>query len=149
MIKVVFAVTEVGDTAAAGDYFTALELGTALQQRFGWQVEYRPKGESWYKVEEAHLLIVMLAEYELPLIQQSSLNLIKIGWARNWFEKWAGLPWLDQYDLMLASSISGMRYLSERSGKLASLLRIATNPERFPGKGPSQKPRWDIVFTGS
>ncbi len=39
LIKLAFAVTEVGPEAAASDYFTALEFGTALESRFGWQVE--------------------------------------------------------------------------------------------------------------
>jgi hypothetical protein len=43
-----FAVTETGPEAAAGDYFTAIELGAALQARFGWQIDYRSKGEGWY-----------------------------------------------------------------------------------------------------
>ncbi len=44
-IRLAFAVTETGPDAAAGDYFTALELGSALQARFGWQIDYRPKAE--------------------------------------------------------------------------------------------------------
>lgn len=148
-MRLVFAVTEVGENAAAGDYFTALELGSALQLRFGWQVEYRPKGESWYRLTDVDLLGVMLPEYDLSQIQEHRPDLLTIGWARNWFEHWASLPWLYQYDLVLASSIAGMRHLSEHSGRLAGLLRIATNSQRFPFRAPNRAVQWELVFTGS
>jgi len=83
-ITLAFAVTETGPDAAAGDYFTALELGAALQARFGWQIEYRSKdegGEGWYDLAGVDLLVVMVEEFELPSIRNASPHLVTIAWA--------------------------------------------------------------------
>lgn len=149
--RLAFAVTEAGPEAAAGDYFTALELGTALQARFGWHIEYRSKndeGEGWYDLAGIDLLVVMVEEYELPAIRNASLHLVTIAWARNWFERWCYHPWVADYDLHLASSRQAADFMSQRTGKLARLLRIATNPGRFNTDGRPARPTLDYVFTG-
>lgn len=149
MIKVTFAVTEVGADASAGDYFTALELGQALQDRFGWKTDYRSKGDNWYDLSDADILIVMVDEYELPSIVNSKSKLVAIAWARNWFERWSKQPWIGDYDLLLASSELAVEFLSKRVRKRARLFRIATNPQRF-ALGRREKPHsLDFVFTGS
>jgi len=148
MIRVAVAVTEVGPAAAAGDFFTALELGTALTERFGWQVEYRPR-EAWYDLRGVQLLLVLLPDYELGKIQGAESDLVRLGWARNWFEAWGTLPWLKEYDRVLASSVAGLRFLSEQSGRLGTLFRIATNPDRFGLARQRSSPKWEVVFTGS
>lgn len=147
-IKLAFAVTETGLEAAAGDYFTALELGAALQVRFGWQVEYRAKGAGWYDLAGVDLLVVMVDEYELPAIRQASPHLVTLAWARNWFERWCGHPWIAGYDLHLASSRRATDFMSRRIGKWVRLLRIATNPGRFNTEGRPGRPALDYVFTG-
>lgn len=150
-IRLAFAVTETGPDAAAGDYFTALELGTALQARFGWQIEYHPKGdggEGWYDLAGVDLLVVMVEEYELPAIRNASPHLVTIAWARNWFERWCDHPWVADYDLHLASSRQAADFMSQRTGKLARLLRIAANPERLNTDGRPARPTLDYVFTG-
>ena len=148
-IKVVFAVTETGPEAAAGDYFTALELGTALEARYGWQVDYFPKGDSWYDLAGVDVLITMVDEYELPLIRHAAPSLITIAWARNWFERWCDRPWIGDYSLLLASSRQAISYMSQRTGKLTRLLRIATNPARFNANQRGPTPEMHYVFTGS
>lgn len=150
-IRLAFAVTETGPEAAAGDYFTALELATALQARFGWQIEYRPKGdggEGWYDLAGVDLLVVMVEEYELPAIRNASPHLITIAWARNWFDRWCYNHWVTDYDLLLASSRQAADFMSQRTGKLARPLRIATNPARFNIDGRPARPTLDYVFTG-
>jgi glycosyltransferase involved in cell wall biosynthesis len=150
-ITLAFAVTETGPEAAAGDYFTALELGMALQARFGWQIEYRAKDEGsagWYDLLGVDLLVVMVEEYELPAIRQASPHLVTIAWARNWFERWCEHPWIADYDLHLASSRRAADFMSQRTGKLARLLRIATYPARFNTEGRPARPTLDYVFTG-
>lgn len=150
-ITLAFAVTETGPDAAAGDYFTALELGAALQARFGWQIEYRSKdegGEGWYDLAGVDLLVVMVEEFELPSIRNASPHLVTIAWARNWFERWCEHAWLADYDLLLASSRRAANFMSQRTDKRARLLRIATNPGRFDIEGRLVRPTLDYVFTG-
>ncbi|MBS0368538.1 MAG: glycosyltransferase family 1 protein [Proteobacteria bacterium] len=147
-LKVVFAVSEQGVQAAAGDVFTAQELGAALARRNGWAIEYRPLGESWYDLRGVDVLIAMREDYDLRAIRGAAVNLIKVAWARNWFERWCEQPWAREYDLLLASSRLAAQFMAERLGKLPRLLRIATNPERF-ASSHSATPALDYVFTGS
>jgi GT2 family glycosyltransferase len=149
-IRLAFAVTETGPEAAAGDYFTALELGTVLQARLGWHIEYRSKreGSGWYDLTGVDMLVVMVWEYELPAICNSSPHLLTIAWARNSFYFWCDQPWIADYDLHLASSRSATDFMSQRTGKLARLLRIATNPARFNTEVRPICTALDYVFTG-
>jgi hypothetical protein len=150
-IRVAFAVTETGPEAAAGDYFTALEFGTALQARFGWQIEYRSCGASgggWYNLAGVDLLVAMVDQYELPAIWGAAPHLVTVAWARNWFERWCAYRWIADYDLHLASSSQAAAFVSQRTGKLARVLRIATNPMRFRAEQRPSQPTLDYVFTG-
>lgn len=144
-----FAVTKSGAGAVAGDYFTALELGLALSSRYGWNAIYLPRGESWYDLTGIDVLVVMLHDFDLRNIREAKPNLVTIGWARNWFESWCENPAVSDYDLLLASSLKAARFMSERTGKLVHVMRIATNPKRFDFNLRSILPTWDIVFTGS
>lgn len=149
LFTVAFAVTETGPSAGAGDYFTALELGSALNERFGWQVQYRSKGNDWYQLAGVDLLIVMVDEFEVHATQNAPDHLLTVAWARNWFDKWCTHPWASRYDLHFASSQQAVDFMSQQIGKRARLLRIATNPRRFNSSHRSDAPELDYVFTGS
>jgi hypothetical protein len=148
-LRVAFAVTEVGEDAAAGDLFTAMELGAALAQRFGWQVDYRPCGDAWYGLAGVDVVVAMVDDFDPRCIHGSHPGLVKLAWARNWFERWCEREWSGSFDLYLASSQLSARYISGRLGKLASVLRIGTNPQRFNVEGRQPVPTLDYVFTGS
>ena len=146
-MKITFAVTEIGPLAAAGDYFTALELGHALTQRFGWVTEYLPEA-SWYEKNDTDVLVSMLDHFD-PRLLANRLEIKTVAWARNWFDRWAERPWLSDFDLLLSSSRRGARLMSEHANKLCSVFRIATNPERFDFSNRKSIPALDYVFTGS
>ncbi len=148
-LRLAFAVTETGDAAAAGDLFTAMEFGAALADRFGWQVDYRPQGEAWYDLAGVDMVIAMVDDFDPRCIHGSPPGLIKIAWARNWFERWCERDWLGAFNFYLASSQLSARYVSSRAGKLAHMLRIGTNPQRFNVEGRPSVPTLDYVFTGS
>jgi hypothetical protein len=148
-LRVVFAVTEVGEDAAAGDLFTAMELGAALAKRFGWQVDYRPQGDAWYALAGVDVVIAMVDDFDPRCIHGSHPGLVKVAWARNWFERWCERAWFGAFDLCLASSQLSARYVSSQLGKLANILRIGTNPQRFTSDNRPQVPSLDYVFTGS
>jgi hypothetical protein len=148
-MKILFAVSETGPEAAAGDYFTALELGQALADRFGWDVTYRPHGEGWYELAGFDLLIALREDYDLRAVRNAQPGLVKIAWARNWFERWCEQTLLPVFDVLLASSRQSAGFISQRVGKRAGVLRIATNPERFNTLERPVQPALDFVFTGS
>jgi GT2 family glycosyltransferase len=148
-LRLAFAVTETGDDAAAGDLFTAMELGAALARRFGWHIDYLPQGPGWYALAGVDVVVAMVDEFDPRRIHGHHARLVRVAWARNWFERWCDRPWAGSYDLYLASSQRSARYLSERTGSLARLLRIATNPQRFHADSRPAEPPLDYVFTGS
>lgn len=150
-LKVAFVVTECGEDASAGDYFTALELGEGFK-KLGWNITFlsRRGSEDWYIVEEdVDVVISMLDAYD-PRKIKSSKSLIKIAWSRNWFERWLSHPGFLDYDIVFASSKMACKYIKDKSGIKPFLLHIATNPARFNGIVPQRKEYVnDYCFTGS
>lgn len=149
-MTVAFAVTEANELAAAGDYFTAKELGTFLKN-FGWNVTYleRKRGD-WYDIpQEVDVLIVMLHNYDISRIK-AKRNILKIVWMRNWFEKFAEDVTLHKYDIVLTSSAASAEYIYSNTGINPIVFPIAGNHERFNGEGgrnPAMES--DYCFTGS
>ena len=97
-----FAVTEAGENVSAGDYFTAMEYGEAMKRR-GWEITFlQRKGQKdWYEVDEdVNLVISLLDAYDVRKIKCNNKNLITIAWARNWFERWASQPYINNEMIM-------------------------------------------------
>ncbi|MGB3509520.1 MAG: tetratricopeptide repeat protein, partial [Microcoleaceae cyanobacterium] len=126
-----FAVTEADMAASAGDYFTAVELGEQLVKQFGWDVYYLSEGEEWYDMTRLDVIVVMRHDYELERIENAKPSLIKVAWARNWFEVWASQKMAGDYDCFWCSSQKSADYIQEKLSKSTTVVRIATNDERF------------------
>lgn len=151
-LKVAFAVTECGENASAGDYFTAVELGEGLK-KLGWEIIFlsRKGPENWYDIgEDVDVLISMLDVYNPQKIKSSSKSLIKVAWLRNWFNRWISSPGFADYDIIFASSKTACNHIKDKSGREALLLPIATNSTRF-NDNISQNEEYlsDYCFTGS
>ena len=144
--KIAFAVTEVGPDASAGDYFTAMELGTSLRKLFRWEVVWLPK-EDWYKVGDANAIVAMTDHYDPTLLGAAATNLIKICWMRNWFDRWAAKPFFPMWDIRLISSKRAADYIREKHGFSSTILPLATNNTRFRPREVEKL--YDYVFTGS
>ncbi|MGV6818334.1 MAG: glycosyltransferase family protein [Thiotrichales bacterium] len=150
-MKVAFAVTEAGDNSSAGDYFTAMELATEFQ-RLGWEVSYLCRKEhNWYSVgSDIDLLISMLDSYDLTKMHSGRKQPVTIAWARNWFDRWANNPSIQDFTFVFASSETSRKFLEDKTGRSAFLLPIATNPERFSQSQPENADyACDYCFTGS
>ncbi|MGK7919537.1 MAG: tetratricopeptide repeat protein, partial [Trichodesmium sp.] len=126
-----FAVTEADMAASAGDYFTAVELGEQLVKEFGWDVYYISEGEDWYDMTRLDVIVVMRHDYDLERIENAKPSLVKVAWARNWFEIWASQKSAGDYDCFWCSSQKSADYIQEKLFKPATVIRIATNEERF------------------
>ena len=145
---VAFAVTSNRANTAAGDYFTARELGEALERRFGWHVRYLPMGPAWYDCDGVDAVIAMRDDYD-PTRIRAPHPVLSIGWIRAWFHRWLERPGFHAFDILTASSDSGATLVAERSQRPVSVLRIATNPMRFlPGDAVAGF-QSDVVFTGN
>lgn len=143
-----FAVTEVGEHASAGDYFTAIEMGNAIQKMLGWRVSYIPKDE-WINLANIDIIVAMTDNYDPSKIVQRHPALILVAWARNWFNRWCERPWADLYDVYFASSETGAAYINKQLGIQSRILRIATNPDRFESTKEASEKSLDFCFTGS
>lgn len=144
--KLAFAVTEVGPDVAAGDYFTALELGAALRKLMRWEVVWLPR-DQWYETGDANALIAMTDHYDPTRLGAKAANLVKICWMRNWFDRWAGKPHFNLWDIRLCSSQQAADHIKSTYGFACQVLRIAANHVRFRPR-PEEK-LYDYVFTGS
>lgn len=151
-MHIAFIVTENGNPAYSGDYFTALELGEGLK-RFGWQISFISKNglDYWYEVDESvDVLICLLDRYNPRRIISSNKSLIKVAWPRNWFDRWVSNPGFSDYDMVFATSKISMQYIEEKSNKKPYLLPIATNVSRFNSNIPlKEEYSSDYCFTGS
>ncbi len=151
-LKVAFAVTESGENASAGDYFTALEFGEGLK-KLGWNVTFlsRRGPGNWYEVkEDVDILISLLDVYDPRKVKCNNKSLIKIAWPRNWFDKWVSNSGFSDYDIVFAPSETSCNYIKEKSGKEALLFPLATNTDRFNDSiTPREEYSCDYCFTGS
>ena len=105
-LKVALVVSETGEDASAGDYFTASELGECFL-KLGWEVTYLSragKGNWYYVPEDINILISFLEVYDPGKIRCSNESLIKVAWARNWFARWVNNPSIKKFHLIFASS---------------------------------------------
>lgn len=151
-LKVAMVVTEVGEDASAGDYFTASELALCLKE-FGWDVSYQVRSGpgNWYHVPgDVDVLLSFLEVYDPGKVMCSNQSLIKIAWARNWFERWVNNPSIRKFDLVFVSSLTAGNYIEKKTGIETYLLPIATNPLRFKEDiPPKEEYQSDYCFTGS
>ncbi|MBF0122420.1 MAG: glycosyltransferase [Candidatus Omnitrophica bacterium] len=149
--KIGFAVTDARDNAAAGDYFTAMELAKELQRLSSCKIIFLEKraGEKWYDVNGLDVLIVMRDDYDLRRLMNRSPQLYIVAWARNWVDRWAGYPWAGDYHDYWASSEIAANFLSTRLARPVEVVPIATNFSHFSAGQLVKDLKSDYCFTGS
>jgi O-antigen biosynthesis protein len=148
-LTVAFAVTEATPTTAAGDFFSASELGEACAKEFGWKTRYLSRKDDWYDLTEVDVLVVLLDRYELSKMRGAKPDLVKVAWLRNWFERWVSRPDFEAYDLFLCSSAKSAQWLQETQRKPAWVFPLATNPDRFSRGQLDSSLSSDYCFTGN
>jgi GT2 family glycosyltransferase/spore maturation protein CgeB len=131
-----------------GDWYTAHEMGDALEAR-GWRVSYaqRKKGD-WYRLPESlDYLFVLIDQYDISKVPP---GVTTIAWIRNWTDRWLSHPWFEDYDVVLASSAISKEIVERESNqKVSALMPIAANPKRFARAPVNDTSRNDYVFTGN
>jgi len=150
-LTVAFVVTECGEGAVAGDYFTALGLAGVFES-FGWDVRFLSQDSGrWYFVDDdVDVLVSLLDRYDLSRVVCGNGLLVKVAWLRNWFERWVGRPYFMMYDLVLCSSSLACDFVSDATGKESILFPIATDTDMFNEEVKSSDEfSCDYCFTGS
>ena len=144
---IAFAVSEASPTTVAGDFYTAYELARELANEVDATIVFLEEEHNWYDVRDIDVLIAMTHNYDLSSIRRPKQSLVTVGWARNWFSDWMK-PRRHEFDFVLSSSAKGAEAMRKALGHPASVLRIATCPQRFY-PDPAVTKTVDYVFTGS
>jgi spore maturation protein CgeB/GT2 family glycosyltransferase len=134
-------------SAGYGDWYTAHELGAALEG-LGWRVSYLERhAYRWYEPDPSiEAVIVLLESCDIRRLPR---RLVTLAWIRNWAERWLSQPWFDEFDLVFASSARIAQLVRDRSAKVASVLPIATNTDRFHPQPADPTLDCDVLFVGS
>ena len=144
---VAITVTSHDPEAGFGDWYTGHELGDALVA-IGWRVTYLERAaEGWYDPDPSvEAVIVLLDTVDIRRLPRS---VVTMAWARSWPERWLDRPWFDEFDLVFASSERIAAQVREGSAKVATLLPIASNPDRFGHAVPDPDLACDVLFVGN
>ena len=150
-VRVAFIVTENSAETMAGDYFTALELGEALSSEFDVEcvfIEHNSE-DLERNLVGVDVLIAMRDDFDPNRIKSFEPGMIRVAWVRNWFERFAQRPFLEDFDDIWASSELGAEVISEATGRNVDVVSIATNPIRFKKGEKDPALACDYCFTGS
>lgn len=147
-LRIAFAVTETGDQAEAGDYFTALELARELAKYTQVEPVFLSERNDWYHAEHIHVLVVMRHDFDLRSLRQARGDLLTVAWMRNHFEAWEKQQCFVGYDLYASSSRRHAEGLTQK-GFPCAVLPIATTPETMTGAQPCEEFACHVAFNGS
>jgi glycosyltransferase involved in cell wall biosynthesis len=140
-------VTESDPAAGYGDLHPATEHAAALAA-LGHRVELLEiAGGGWRK--RAHEIDVLISLHDRLDLGDVPDRVVTAAWVRNWTDRWIGRPWFAAYEAVFASSQASVELIAEESGVEASLLPLATNPERFKPLPAVPDLRADLMFAGN
>lgn len=151
-MHVCFITTEASNSTAAGDFFTAKELGASLEKK-GIKTSYigvRNTPKPYDISNDVDVVISMIDGYDISQI--SNKKPITIAWCRNWFERWASHAYFRDFDIILSNSESAQQYFKDEHLIDSYLFKIATNSDRFTKKmnlDAITEYQSDICFTGN
>ena len=110
-------VTTLDPTAGRGDLFVGLQLHEALKT--AGLSSCLVSAENWYKGHRlSKTIIVMHPTFNLWEVEGYADKRL-IGWARNSFEMWAGMPFLPLFERVFASSSLAAHYLKRFSSNIS------------------------------
>ena len=130
-----------------GDWYTAHEMGDALEDD-GWRVTYiERKGDRWYSLPgDVDYVLSLMDPFDLRKVPS---HVVTIAWIRNWTDRWLERPWFDRIDVLLTSSQGSAELVEERTGRPSIRFPLATNPDRFAPMPSRPEYEADYVFTGN
>lgn len=143
-----FIVTDAGSNTSAGDYYTALELGRAMQAIAPVHLRFLTE-KHWQDLAGIDILIVMVNRFDMTRAKSVNPYLVSVNWTRQWFDRWAADPTIHAYDHVWASSQRAADYLSDHIGRTVDVVPIASNHKVFAAGTARKEYECDWCFTGS
>lgn len=147
-LAIAMIVSEIGFETDKADFFTAKELGDALEQIDDIVVGYFDQNTG-YNVDGYDVIIVFIDSFDPRKLIRVSPHCILIGWARNWFDRWCERPWIDRYDRLYASSKRAQQHMANTLQRHVGILCIAASSACLNTVEPRADLASDYVFTGS
>lgn len=151
-LTIAITVTEYHPLTTCGDYFSAVGLGNALES-LGYRVVYLPRRpvDEWRDVpDDIDVLLVMMDDFPLDRARLRQ-GIITVAWIRNWVDRWSQRPWLQNYDMVLASSTTSLQTIAPRlrPEQYQGVLRIAADPDLFHPQTVDDRYASDLCFVGN
>ena len=146
-LRVTFAVTQATTDTGAGDFYTAMELGLALKNAYGWEVMFVSHVQP--QIDGTDVLVAMRHEVALRKVTANNPGLITVAWVRNRVDEWLDAGAVADYDLRFCSSQKAVNFLESAGVGKCHLLPIATNPDRFQPRSDIERDKGTVYFTGS
>lgn len=143
----VITVTRNDPSAGFGDYYTAHELGDAMQA-MGWQVRYAELDREG-RAEiggDVDLVVALLDRFDVRCAPDAAHT---VAWVRSWVDRWISRPWFENYDLVVASSAPAAELIRARTRHAPAVMPLAANPERFQPLSRNPELESDYTFTGN
>lgn len=136
------------ESAGYGDWYTAHELGAALDAA-GIEVRYLERyRDAWYTgTGDLDAIVVLHDLFDVRRVARPGLA--TVAWVRNWTERWLSQPWFDHLDAVLASSARSAELIRDGSRHRPAVVPLATDPQRFRPDAAGGAPRSGAVFAGN
>lgn len=146
-LHVGITVTRDDPSAGWGDWYTAHDLGSALQG-LGWTVSYLERFEDrWYRPPSSlDIVIVLLDTFDIHRLPP---GVVTVAWCRNWIDRWLEHPWFEDYDVVLAAGSIAQAAIERSSGVAAQILPLATDPDRYRPRPSDPAQAVDVAFVGN
>mgnify|MGYP001815207090 FL=1 len=129
MPTVAITVTRDDPQAGWGDWYTAHELGDALEA-VGYRVVYAERHKDrWYELDPNVVAVICLLDgYD---VRKAPAGALTIAWVRNWTDRWIERPWFGEHDVYIPSSRVIHELLAEAGAVVTDVIPLATNEARF------------------
>jgi glycosyltransferase involved in cell wall biosynthesis len=131
-----------------GDYFTALELGRAIQSTADVHVVYVPQ-EDWADLSALDVVINLSPRFDLHRVEVMNPFAVTINWMRQHFDSWMSQDATSSYDHLICSSQRSADVLHERLAATVHMMPIASDTAQFAAGVARAELKSDYCFTGS
>ena len=144
---IALTVTDLRESEGYGDWYTAHELGTALEAK-GWRTTYiERRNDAWHRPDlSADIVISLLPQYDPRL---SPTGAMTVAWVRNWVERWIDNPGFDHYMLVASATDGFVESIEFGSTHTPVPMPLATNLSRFEGGAATAEYAADVTVTAN